>query len=705
MIKLLGVITEGGLNVKTKFFGKEKQKKLIPSLISAIKGISETLGQTEVKKLDFGDEKLILTRSEKGYTVTALTDRAEAYINKLIQIIAKDIDENEEIPPSSNIVRERVGETIEDIMGTYVRDTVRINFFDSIVNMWNLIFEEIKADDTILKRFNAVDRRVDRSKSPSYQWKQFSSKIEVNFDHAVNYALNGNFDHACAASLGVEDPMRKIFSIRMGLLSLDTIGMKAPPLTLLEQQLDKIPQENAYTAILKLDIKSKKKKITPTEYLRILKAAIKQFEEDNGQEHRVKPFLFLGESFGYFPKFSQKLAEFFNDKSECLSNYINARIDRGKMVQKAHSISEREEVRHEINEWTRKIENITDELDTILNPTLLTRLCRLLRDRTNLNTVSLKYLSELQAYLRFLLTLTQSPILNLAEHKEKFEEIVTHYQYFRKTIKKGIPIHHVSLLDAFSMVSSSLRSLYHLSTSKERNNILKKSHSLLKHILDITIKEIVRIRPTIRMLVNVSSNLSELFTMADVKKEEEILLVYLLLENIDLEKIEDWKRSYPPNFIAISLNLFFSLAPIADKFLTGRKRKKILKKCTDSVVKLMKWFLYQGKVSKATLTSLCFYISKIIDVYSPSELEELAKTIIGFSKIAIPDWQEKDYYLAEESSVLIDFFLKVGDQLENDDFFAIAEQVYGISLNAWVRNGFQAKARELEKEYSQVFKH
>ena len=72
MIKLLGVIAEGGVPIVIKTFVELKREELLPSLIEALKALSMVIGTGEIRRLDFRQDKLLVVESRKKYTVVAL---------------------------------------------------------------------------------------------------------------------------------------------------------------------------------------------------------------------------------------------------------------------------------------------------------------------------------------------------------------------------------------------------------------------------------------------------------------------------------------------------------------------------------------------------------------------------------------------------------------------------------------------------------
>ena len=117
MIRLIGVLTHGGVPVKIKSSMDAEGELILGPLIEAAKALSNVMGSGEVRKLGFRDNTLIVTETGKGYTIVALVNKAEDYMDSLLRVIADAIDESE-IAPADGVVNDSHMMIIEKILGT-----------------------------------------------------------------------------------------------------------------------------------------------------------------------------------------------------------------------------------------------------------------------------------------------------------------------------------------------------------------------------------------------------------------------------------------------------------------------------------------------------------------------------------------------------------------------------------------------------------
>ena len=104
MIKIVGVTTKGGIPISISTLIPIRSKELVASLVYAVRALSEVLGIGKVRRVDFGDDKLLITDTNKGYLVFSLASVAGDYVERLLLFIAAKIDSSDEIEPAREIV-------------------------------------------------------------------------------------------------------------------------------------------------------------------------------------------------------------------------------------------------------------------------------------------------------------------------------------------------------------------------------------------------------------------------------------------------------------------------------------------------------------------------------------------------------------------------------------------------------------------------
>lgn len=699
MIKILGVITEGGLLIKMIRSREVERENVLSSLTSAAKGISEVMGQDEIKKVEFGTDLLLLADCKKKYTVLALTDSAEEYVERLLEVIATKIDETNAIPPSPRSIKESLVTTVKEIMKTYVSKKLDINLSATLKELWNPILHEAKKDQELAKRIDDLDEKLGGTpKIDEKEWHNFKSKVEGEQKKAIEYALEGNFDYACAASLETPDPLFKMFAIKMGLLSSSMIGMHAPPLHELAGMVEELPKTDPYTKLLRSKIELTREHIPRPEYLHVFgETMTEHFEFGDNKKHLLLSFLFLDEVLSSFPDFANKLANFFKNKSEVIHTFISAIIERQEIFSQIYSITKRAELGEALDKWSVRSKQVTNELDKVLKPGFLKRFFRISPRGAEANKIIFKSLTELTGCIVLLTALCESPALNLIERRKTLEKVLDIFNYFKRAYEKKLPMSHTALHSALQDLVVAKAELYSMYTQKEKTKHAEELRTILKDLINITVKHGDVSTSTW------SNYLCATLSMSNLRYEEEILLVYAILQRENFHQVQSRKQVDQYNFFVESHNLLSTLSALALKFLEGKKKDRVLRKCVDRLVNVTKWGLFLGRINRDDLLSLIYYVSQTVDVFPKNKLKKLVNTIIGFSKIAVPDWKEKDYDLAILSDPLIDLLIKSSKKLSKNVFIQLAQDIYEIAVNAWRKYGFQEKAQELEEKYESLF--
>lgn len=708
MIKLLGVIAEGGTLITVKTFREIEEKQLVSNLIEATKGISEVMGVGKIKRFDFGEDRLILTETKKNYTIVALTDTAERYIDQLLQVIARDLDNNEVIP-HCNLVNESLEESIEGIIETYMNDELSISLHETVNEVWDPILTEAKKNKKIIALLEELNKDIEASSGvEAEKWHEFKSNIEEDPEKAIELALDGDFDHAFAVSLGSDDLLQKMFSIKMGLLSFSMLGMNSPPLNEIEELVEELPSDNPYANLLRMEIQYKKQEIARPNLLHAFGRATTKFQFKDNKKHRILSFLFLNEANGFFPEFGSKLADYFRDKSNVISTYINTMIERVRIIRKAYSITEADDIQEELHKWEKRVNNATESLNKVLKPGFIKRLLRRAPRGAEANRITLRCLMDIEVYMLLQAMIAQSPVLAPTERREKLNEVINIYlNYFRKAINKNLPMPSYTLVNALQNLALATQELLTMPTPNGQSKNIKNVRKLFKDTIEITVNNTTKITPYMQIILSVSDALSVPSPNEEDKEElplnKGFLLLHSILKTTNIQSVESWKGVFPYNFAAYIINLLLALLPLALKFLEGKKKAKVIKKCVDKLIDTLKWLLFRGKVSRSTLLALAYYTTKIVDEYSTKELEQLMDTLIGFSLIAVPDWEEKDFDLAVLGEYLLETLTQASERLSNPEhLLQIGRKIYRISLNAWETYGYQKKARKLKEKYGDI---
>ncbi len=702
LIKLIGVISSGGIPIRFKSLIEIKREELIASLVEAVKALSSAIkiGKTEdTKTIEFGEDKLILKESAHGYTVIALADRAEDYVKNLLRIIADDLDSS--LGEFPGIVDDALSRQIDDILSTYLSDVITITSIElllSIMDVWDPIIDSVIVDDTVARKIEETKHRIETTINRYKKlWRDFKSKVKSNRKAAIEYALSCDFDHACACSIDLEDDVAKLFAIRMGLLSASMINTVFPQFSELLNVINSIRTNNIFVDFMRKAIELKLGRITLREYLSIFGDAIKSFEFRGDEESIMLAFLFIDHALSFFPEFAEKLSSYFNDKSPLVSTLINLIVQTDKILEKAYSITKYEDIKIELVNWKRRISDSMFKLERIVRPGFLRRILGLKPRGSHVNRVMLEVSLNLETYLLLLAVLSQSPALTPIERIKILDEILEIYaSYLRKLFELDAQIFVPSLVNIFQVLGVAIADRLQILTREERKKELSRILAIVDDLIEILISEYPKMRSDMPPITTFAACIISMLALDDILDWREILLAYLIMKNIDIRAIEEWKKVLPYNFAAITSNLMNMLAPLALLVLKGKEKVGAVKRCVECLIDIWKWMLSQGVVSRGVLIPLSHYILMISDELQPKQFEKMVKTIIGLSRIAVPDLKRNDYEIALMSESLLRLLAKATQILRDDKLKGLADAIYRISLAAWDRYGFSCKAKELK---------
>lgn len=152
MIKLLSVIGAGGIPIFVKTYVDLKKEEALIYLIGCMREISKIIGGKEIIAIiSFGENKLMVTESKKGYAIAVLADRPSEYIDIFLNMMRKTIDEGN-IPNFCGYSDEILEGKIKDI----AEKCMSVVFPSSILR--NLSSEIARIDNKMLS--NIVDRHI-----------------------------------------------------------------------------------------------------------------------------------------------------------------------------------------------------------------------------------------------------------------------------------------------------------------------------------------------------------------------------------------------------------------------------------------------------------------------------------------------------------------------------------------------------------------
>lgn len=90
---------------------------------------------------------------------------------------------------------------------------------------------------------------------------------------------------------------------------------------------------------------------------------------------------------------------------------------------------------------------------------------------------------------------------------------------------------------------------------------------------------------------------------------------------------------------------------------------------------------------------------KTLDSFTEKEIKRVIKTLLGFNRILVGDWDEKSYDLAVLSDPLIHILVQADHRLSQGNFIQVAKKVFEIAVNLWQEYGFYERTQALQEKY------
>ncbi len=699
LIKLLGVLGEGGIIVKIKSFADILNERLLICLVEAIRALSSVIGRSEVRKLELNGDKLIVVESKKKYVVVALTDSAEEYIESLLKIIAEEIDRSD-IKMFDGLVDNRLSDRIGRILDMYIESSLKPNIMDILTDIWDPILEAINLNPKLSELINRIDRAIyESTENFKKKWFRLKKGVSKISESAIKSAFNCDFETACALSIDSRDVVEKMFGIKMGLLSASMIAKASPALDELKNLTDELPQDNIFANFISQAVRFRDQSISLLDYIQAFRKAISHFKFEDKKETLFLSFLFVDSPLRFFPEFSTRLEKYFRPRSKAISTYIGSIIERHNIIKKIYSITKYDEIKDEINRWQGKIRMTFKALNKILSATsnsygsLATR-------NTKVDTETLIASINIDTYLLLLSMLLLSPVLNLRERRKISRRILHIYsKYFRPILRKKIPIFASTCVSVFQSVAVAVTILTQTSTMEDKLRYTKQIQDILKDVLDIITSENPKIGISFPFITTTTAFISPILTSLNEFYEEELGIIYTVMKVLDVRLIESWKRVLPYNFAAFATNLVVTLAALALKLLKYEKRVLVVRKCINILADIYKWLLSQGKISREAITTFSFYVSSIMEEIDPIELEYFTRLVLCLCKIAVIDFEKYADEFALIGESIVELLIKAGKILGKEEYIQYAKQIVGSIIKTWERYGFHKKALELKKRY------
>ncbi|MFX1559276.1 MAG: hypothetical protein ACFFBL_01685 [Promethearchaeota archaeon] len=695
MIRLMGVLTEGGVPIKFKSSMEAEGELILGPLIEATKALSNIIGSGEVRRLAFKDNTLIVTETDKGFTVIALVSKAEDYMDSLLRIIAEKIDESS-IQMADGSVNDEQIFIIERILNPYVRDHIETSFPDAISNVWEPIHDMLKNDERFGKVIQEVDDLLTRPE-PERRWSQFKEDSKGSLDNALAHAMRGEFDRACAVAMANEGDMAGIFSIKMGALAHSMTKAVPPTLAELRTIASKLSDDHPFSALAKILVGSVAGEIIPADYVRVFRESMSNFEFIDDDEHRMLGFLFLDVRVADYSEFSEKLKKLYKDKSEVYCTFIDSIQERNNIFNKLYSITSYDGFKDELGLYKTQIASILGSITWVTNEDLLWELQKEGKGIEIGLTASLK----LQNYIAVLTALTESPVLSIGERKGFLEEVLMLYrEYFRELMRTNIPLFAYTLDSVFQSVGVAHAEYYFLSTGDERYHHIQRTIEFLGDIYETMFEEWPKARVRFSLSV-VTNSISPVLTRAGELPDAEIRLQYAAMKLLDINTIDATQITRPTTYATYLGNTNTSLTALASRILQGEIRSKVLKEGVGIALDVQEWFLSFGEVVRDDAMSASYHASLIAAALEEAELKKTVDRVVDLNRIVVQDPSKFDYELAMMSLPLMDLLSNAWKRLADEKYLRLAKKTYDSAMAAWKKYGFYEKSENFKKSFGQ----
>jgi hypothetical protein len=696
VIKLIGVLTQGGVPIKVRSSADAESDLIVGPLIEATKALSTVMGSGEVKRLAFKDNTLIVTESKKGYTVVALVSKAEDYMDSLLRIIAEAIDDSK-LPDADGTVMDLHGAVIEDIVCPYVKSHVEGSFPDIFDTLWEPLVEKMREAEPYASALDEVDELIEQT--PSFdKWSELEENTSGSLADALRLAERGSFDKACALAMRQTSPAARVFSVKMGALTHSMTKATAPPLGLLREIVQGLPRDYPFTNLAKTLVEYIAGIAIPADYSRAFREAVTKFEFIDDDEHRLIGFLFLDPRIVEYGEFHSSMLNFYQDHSEVFCNFIEAIDERGKLFDKLYSITSYEAFRDDLGVYKAQIKGILSSVRWILDPSLFDELAR----EGKVIEIGISSSLRLQNYIALLTALAESPVLTISERKSILEEVLMLYRdYFSGLMSTEVPLFTYTLDSVFQSLSVANAEYYLLSTGSERDRHLQETVGFLVDVFETIKTEWSKAGVRFSLFV-VANAVCPIMTRANAFGKESTRLVYLASSLQDLETIDASQVTRPMIYATNVGNAVNALTALAAAILDEDQKPRLLKLALETILDVFEWFLSNGVVCRDDIISCTYHQTLASDYFDDETLEGFVARVIALNRIVIQDPERYDYELAMMASPLIDILNIAYKRLGHEKYREMAEGMYLLAHDAWQKYGFSEKAENFRKKYPEL---
>jgi hypothetical protein len=697
MIRLIGILTTGGVPIKVKSTMDADGEMILGPLIEAAKALSNVIGSGEVRKLGFRENTLIVTECKKGYTIVALVSKAEDYMDSLLRVVADAIDDSD-IAPADGLVDDTHRRIIDQIVHTYTREHIETGFRDILSSVWNPILNSLEQNEKFSLVLQEVESLLSRKESET-RWNELKAGVSGTLNDALQFALQGEFDRACAIAMNVEGPLAGVFCIKMGALTHTMTKAISPSLAELKQIAASLPEEYPFSSLARSLVGFTAGELIPADYSRVFREAVNRFEFRDDNEHLLLGFMFLDTRIVEYQKFAPRLLNLYREKSAVFCSYIEAIDERAKLFEKLYSITNYDAFRDELGVYKSRITSILGNINWVLDPDLLWELKKEGKGIEIGVTASLK----LQNYIAILTALAESPVLTLGERRDVLEEVLMLYQdYFRGLMMVDVPLFSYTVDSILQSLSVANAEYYFLATGEARKRHLDHLIAFLSDIHHTIEEEWPKSQVRFSLFV-VANALCPVLTRANTLSDGEIRLVYIAIKLLDIDTIDAVQITKPEAYATNLGNTITALTALAARLLNTEEQTAVLKQCIEVILDTQEWFVSRGVICRDDIMSASYHSSLVTAALEGKELEAIVNRVIALNRITIQDPIKYDYEVAMISSPYIGILIDAYNRLRNKKYLLLARECFDSSYQAWIKYGFPEKAENFKKKYGDIW--
>jgi hypothetical protein len=694
MIRLIGVLSEGGISVQVKSDVATKGDMLVGALIEATKSLSSAISTGTVLKLEFREQKLLMTESEKGYTIVALVDRAEDYMDTLIRIIAEDIDSSM-VPYADGVVTDLHKDLVTSILDSYVKHDLNFTLSETLEQTWKPILNRLRIDSSYDQMFDELEKTAESSELEA-NWEDLVGNTRTSVEEAKEYVRNGEFDKACAATFRHEDPNAKLFALKMGTLALTMTKTKAPPKEVLRNLSESMPKTPVYQLGKSL-VGRVSGEISPIDYNHSFDHTAKSFEIDGTEDRLLQSFMFLDPRIGEQVDYALDLRMLFESHGfQVVCNYMDAVIERNALFQKLYSMTSMDDFKDELGLWKIRIGSTIEILDNVI---------KMGDDESHYVErirAGLTGALQLQNYITLLTAIAESPVLTIGERRGLLREVISLYNtYFKKLLRYKIPLFSYTVDSVFQSISVAYAEYVHLATGNEKDRILGEIVDFLRDIVLVLEEEWSKLRGRLSLDVFMNS-LSPVLSMAGELHQDEIKLILTSIRTMQVGNIDALRILGPMTFATNVGNVMMALASLSIKVLDEDERANVLHVALDRIISVHKYMMTQGVVCRDDIIALTYLVSESINLLNEGVLKEFVSVVEVLNRVSLQDLEKYDYEVAMMGDSLLRMLVQSWKRLKDDVYRIKALEILEVAMKAWKKYGFHDKAKEFEKTYGNL---